>query len=212
MAKSFLVIGKSGSGKTASLRNLKNDEYALINPLGKPLPFRSNKKYLESFNYSDVKSALLGYANKGIKNIFVDDSGYLLTNALMTMPTNTDQYKYFRNMATDFYDLVRFIAKELPEDVYVGIIMHEESDDLGNVKVKTVGKMLDNQVTIEGMFTTVIRALKTSDGHKFQTLGDASNIVKAPMGMFEEQYIDNDMVIVLDKMKKYYNMEEEVNE
>ena len=146
-----------------------------------------------------------------MKNIFIDDAGYLLTNALMTMGSK-DQYKHFRDMATDFYELIRFITKELPEDVIVGLFMHEESDDLGNVKVKTVGKMLDNQVTIEGMFTTVIRALKTTDGHKFQTQGDSANIVKAPMGMFEEQYIDNDMKIVLEIIREYYNMEEVVNE
>lgn len=211
MAKNILIIGKSGSGKTTSLRNLNDKDYALINPLGKALPFRSDKKYLETFSYEQIKSALLAYVGKGVKNIFIDDAGYLLTNALMTMGSK-DQYKHFRDMATDFYELIRFITKELPEDVIVGLFMHEESDDLGNVKVKTVGKMLDNQVTIEGMFTTVIRALKTTDGHKFQTQGDSANIVKAPMGMFEEQYIDNDMKIVLEIIREYYNMEEVVNE
>ena len=167
----FGFLGRNGAGKTTSLRNLNDKDYALINPLGKELPFKSNKPYLETFSYEQIKSALLTYTNKGVKNIFIDDAGYLLTNALMTMGSK-DQYKHFRDMATDFYELIRFITKELPEDVIVGVLMHEESDDLGNVKVKTVGKMLDNQVTIEGMFTTVIRALKTTDGHKFQTQGD----------------------------------------
>ena len=176
------------------------------------MPFRSDKKYLETFNYTDMKQAISGYVRRGIKVIVIDDAGYLLTNALMTMTRGKNTYDHFRDMATDFYELNRFIPKDVPEDVIVALFMHEESDDFGTVKVKTVGKMLDNQVNIEGMFTTVLRAVKGTDGHKFQTVGDANNIVKAPIGMFKEEFIDNDFALVVDTIKKYYNMEEIVNE
>lgn len=208
MARNILIIGKSGSGKSTSLRNFDNKEYALINVLGKDLPFRNTKKYVKTFNYNEIKSSLLGYANAGVKTIVIDDSGYLLTNALMTMPDGTDQYKHYRNMATEYYDLLSFIEHELPKDINVGVFMHEELDEFGNIKVKTVGKMLDNQVTIEGLFTIVLRAQQTSEGYKFQTQGDSSTIVKAPMGMFNEKYIDNDFKLVVDTINEYYNTEE----
>ena len=119
MARTILVIGKSGSGKTASLRNFTNNEYGLFNPLGKDLPFKNTKKFVETFSYIKTKETLLAYANAGVKTIVLDDAGYLLTNELMSMGSVKDQFKHFRDMATDFYELTRFAKKELPEDINI---------------------------------------------------------------------------------------------
>ena len=210
MAKSILIIGKSGSGKSASLRNLDTKEYALINVLGKQLPFQTDKAFLESFNYSEIRDKLVAYSQK-TKTIVIDDAGYLLTNALMNIGSK-DAFKHYRDMANDFWELLRMISKDLPDDVLVYLLMHEETDELGNVKVKTAGKMLDNHVTVEGMFTIVLRALKNADGHRFQTSDNIGTIVKSPMGMFESQYIDNDLKLVNDTIKKYYNIGGNTNE
>ena len=216
MAKSILIIGKSGSGKTTSLRNLNDKDYALINPLGKELPFKSNKPYLETFSYEQIKSALLTYTNKGVKNIFIDDAGYLLTDALMNAPAGktagNNVFGHYRDMATNFYELIRFISEGLPNDVIVPITMHESVDDFGFVKPKTVGKMLDDQVTVEGLFTIVLRALKTQDGYKFMTHTDGLASIKSPEGLFDKTEINNDLNLVINNVREYYGLNKKIEE
>lgn len=204
MARGILIIGKSGSGKSSSLRSFKNNEYALINPLGKDLPFKTDKGYIETFKYSEIKTAMKGYEARGVKTIVLDDIGYLLTNELMNAAHVKDIFKHYRDIATDFYELHRFVTKELDPSINVYFMMHENVNDVGEIKPKTVGKMLDDQVTIEGLFTIVLRALKTSEGHKFQTQTEGNSVVKSPLGMFEDNYIDNDLLIVNDIINEYY--------
>ena len=210
MAIPVLIIGKSGSGKSHSLKNIPQKEYALINVLGKPLPFKNDKGFVKSFNYNEIQEKMLGYANAGVKTIVIDDAGYLLTHALMTAPlaktAGSNIFNHYREMAENFYNLLMFITSELPSDIIIPVMMHEERNDFGEIKPKTVGKMLDEKVSIEGLFTVVLQSIKTSEGYKFLTNTDGLSVVKSPEGMFDSLQIDNDMQVVLTKIREYYNL------
>lgn len=205
MARIILNVGKSGSGKSASLRNFANDEYALINVLGKDLPFRNSKKFLATERYNDVQQAISAYVEKGVKTIVIDDAGYLITRGLVESLGVKDSFVHFRKMATDFIDLVQFCTA-LPAENDVNIIfnMHEEVTDLNEVKVKTAGKMIDNVFVLEGYFSIVIRTLKTQDGHRFILRTNGLDVVKTPMEMFDKDSMDNDLKLFLGEVNKYY--------
>lgn len=212
MAIPILIIGKSGSGKSYSLRNIPTSNYALINIMGKRLPFRGNKPFLRTFNYGEIKESLLKYSAK-TKLVVIDDAGYLLTDSLMNVPVGKVQgnaiFSHYREMAENFYELINFITLRLPDDMIVPIIMHEEIDDFGFVKPKTVGKMLDEKVDIPGMMTIVIRAIKGKDGHTFVVKTDGMTVVKTPAGMFEGTEIPNDMNLVVQTIREFYNLDNE---
>lgn len=219
MAIPILVIGKSGSGKSFSLRNIPENEYGLINIMGKMLPFKGDKKFTRTFNYDEIKQKMMVWATHkthSVNTIVLDDAGYLLTNALMTASAaktaGNNIFNYYREMAENFYELINFISFQLPPHVIVPIIMHEDTDDFGFIKPKTVGKMLDEKADIPGMFTIVLRAVKDSQGHKFQTKTDGMTVVKTPFGMFDGDTIDNDMQLVIDKINEFYNLGGEKNE
>lgn len=205
MARIILNVGKSGSGKSASLRNFANDEYALINVLGKDLPFRNSKKFLATERYNDVQQAISAYVEKGVKTIVIDDAGYLITRGLVESLGVKDSFVHFRKMATDFIDLVQFCTA-LPAENDVNIIfnMHEEVTELNEVKVKTAGKMIDNVFVLEGYFSIVIRTLKTQDGHRFILRTNGLDVVKTPMEMFDKDSMDNDLKLFLGEVNKYY--------
>ncbi len=213
MAVPVLLIGKSGSGKSHSLKNLPNESYALINVLGKPLPFKNDKKFITTFSYTEIQQALLGYANKGAKHIVLDDVGYLLTHALVNAPSgkSADIFGHYRDMAGDFYHLIMFVMRELPQDVIVTFTMHEDKNDFGEVKPKTVGKMLDEKVTVEGLFSIVLQSVKDSEGYAFLTNTDGLSVTKSPEGMFDRR-IPNDLKLVFNKIREYYNLGGLINE
>lgn len=210
MGKSIpvLVIGHSGSGKSTSLRNLKKEDYSLVNPLGKRLPFKGGSDGLVSSNYEEIKN----FIAKTPKNIIViDDSNYLLTMEMMAKARETG-YNKFTDIAQNYWKLIEFI-KNLDGDKRVYLMSHEEVDDTGFVGVKTVGKMLSNQCCVEGLYTIVLRAESENGKFTFRTHTSGNDIVKSPIGMFEEDSIDNDLKLVDDKICEYYEIEKkEANE
>jgi len=199
-----LLIGRSGSGKSASLRNFANNEYGFINVMGKKLPFKSDKKYAKTISYPAVKSNLLAYATK-TDCIVIDDAGYLITDEFMRKGEEKG-YAKFTEMASNFYNLLMFIQKEMESNIVVYIFMHEEIDDLGYVKPKTIGKLLDEKIDIAGMFTIVLNATKKEGKYIFRTQTDGFDVTKSPMGMFESEEIDNDLKVVQNKIKEYYGL------
>lgn len=213
MAKSFLLIGRSGTGKSYSLHSLDDEKYALISVLGKELPFRTTKKFYETDDYAKIKQAILGYVNKGVKNIIVDDAGYLLTNAFMNAQggdkKGNNVFELYSKMATDYFELIRFVQKGLPDDVVVGFTMHEDKNDFGDVKPKIMGRMLEEKVSVEGLFATVLQSAKVGNKYVFRTQTDGTGVTKSPHGMFDGYEIPNDMNLVIKNMREYYNIEEE---
>lgn len=196
-----LIIGKSGSGKSTSLRNFKNEDYSLVNVLGKRLPFKGGNEGLVTTSYEMIKK----FIEKTPKDvIIIDDSNYLLTTEMMAKAKEAG-YNKFTELAKNYWDLIEFI-KNLDGDKRVYLMSHEETDEFGNVDVKSVGKMLKNQCCIEGMYTIVLRAIMDNEGYHFSTKNSGYDIVKTPIGMFEDKLIDNDLKFVDDTICEYYEI------
>ena len=208
MAIPVLIIGKSGCGKSTSLRNcVDNDGWNLINVLNKPLPFKGKIPQVETDDYTQVMQCLAG---SKAHSIVVDDAGYLITNYFMRNHSSKGAgnaiFSMYNTLADNFWNLVEFI-KKLPDDKIVYIIMHEDTDDYGNVKPKTIGKLLDEKICLEGMFTIVLRCIQENGKHLFVTQADGGAVSKSPMGMFDELQIDNDLLYVDAKIREYYGLE-----
>ena len=208
MGLPVLIIGKSGSGKSTALRNCVNDSnWNLVNVLGKPLPFKGKVPQVVTDDYEQVKRCL---TSSMAKSLVVDDAGYLITNYFMRNHSSKGQgnaiFSMYNTLADNFWKLVEYI-KHLPEDKIVYIIMHEDTDDFGNVKPKTIGKLIDEKICLEGMFTIVLRCIQENGKHLFVTQADGGAVSKSPMGMFEELEIDNDLLYVDNKIREYYGLE-----
>lgn len=208
MGLPVLIMGRSGSGKSASLRNFSEDVF-VINVNKKPLPFKSNE-HLKIYNceeYLLIKQALSKAYEKGIKTAVIDDSGYLMTSKFMTghrQAKGNSQFDLYNEIGDNFYSLIRYVVDTLPADMNVYFTMHEEMNDMGYSKPKTIGKLLDDKVCIEGMFTVVLHAMKLDGKYVFATNTDGLDVTKSPIGMFEQEYIDNDLQAVDKAIREYY--------
>lgn len=201
----ILILGKSGSGKSTSLRNFKHDEVAVVNVMDKPMPFKGKfDSMAATTNYEDVKQLLFKTDKKAI---VIDDFGYMMTNHLMQgKDAGGNKYDLFDDIASKPWNLLEWVRKRLPEDKIVYFIMHEDYNESGGVKPKTIGKMTDDKICLEGLFTVVLRCVFKDDKHIFQTHMRGDDVTKSPMGMFEEDEIDNDLRLVDEKIREYYSM------
>lgn len=197
-----LLIGKSGSGKSASLRNFKKEEIAIANVLGKPLPFKSD---LEAPKVDDYNIILKAIENTDKKVIVIDDSNYLITNEFMKN-SSIKGYDKYNDMANNFWNLVNGI-KNIEGGKTVYLIMHEDVDEYGNIKPKTIGKLLDDKCNIQGLFTICIRAMYENNKYIFRLKTNGQDCVKTPIGLFEEDEIENDLKLVDDKIREYYELD-----
>lgn len=195
------IYGQSGTGKSTSLRNFTNDEVAIINVSGKPLPFRSDLKTLSSNDYLTISQWLPKIKQP---SIVIDDATYLMVDQFMAN-AQVKGYEKYTQMAYNFTMLIE-MARQLPEDKIVYFMGHSEQMDDGREHFKTIGKMIDNYVTLEGKFTTVLKTV-VKDGHYyFQTHNNGMDTVKSPLGMFEDDLIDNDLKAVDDVIRDYWNI------
>lgn len=197
-----MILGESGTGKSASLRNFSQDEIGVINVCGKPLPFRNQIKDLKTDNYMAIEKALKASSKKAA---VIDDCQYLMANEYMRQAKVTG-YQKFTDIAQNFWTLVQVVIRELPEDVIVYFLGHIERDANGNEKFKTIGKMLDEKITVEGMFTIVLKTSVQEGQYLFATRNNGSDTVKSPIGLFDESYIDNDLKAVDAAIRDYYNL------
>lgn len=206
MATAVLIMGESGSGKSASLRNFAPNEISVFNITSKPLPFKQGKTKIpkiDNATYTDIANAL---AKPNKRAYVIDDAGYLLSFEMFKRATETG-YTKFTEMAKNFFDMLDFINTQLPSDIIVYITMHTEDDsEMHKTKAKTIGKMIDQNLNLEGLFTIVLRAMQTEDGYKFITRDDRVSTAKSPMGMFENDTIDNDLKEVDRIIREYYDM------
>lgn len=202
-----LLIGKSGSGKSASLRNFKKDEIAIANVLGKPLPFKSDLEAPKVDNYNVLIEAIKK-TNK--KTIIIDDAGYLLTNEFMNK-VSVKGYDKYNEMASSMFDLVNAI-KDVDGGKTVYLVMHEDIDEFGNIKPKTIGKLLDDKVNLQGMFTVCIRSSFENGEYIFRLKTNGQDCVKTPIGMFEKETMENDLKEVDKIIREYYDLDKEVDE
>lgn len=209
MAIPVLLLGKSGSGKSASLRNFGEDELALINVMHKPLPFKKQfKSVANTDDYMDIMKKIFATEKK---SIVIDDAGYLITNYFMNNHSKAGQgnavFSLYNELADKFWTLIEFIKNRLPDDKIVYVIMHEDKNEFGDIKPKTIGRLLDEKVCVEGLFTIVIRATVESGKHIFLTQSDGADVTKTPIDMFEDAEIDNDLKLVDKTIREYYGMD-----
>ena len=197
-----LLIGQSGSGKSTSLRNFKADEVAVVNVLGKPLPFKTEIKAPKLDDYNAILKAIAGTKKK---TIVIDDANYLITNEFMNK-SSVKGFDKYNEMGNNFFNLINGI-KNIEGGKTVYLIMHEDTDENGNVKPKTIGKLLDDKVNIQGMFTVCIRSMFDSGNYIFRLKTNGQDCVKTPFGMFEEDSMENDLKKFDEVVREYYELD-----
>lgn len=204
MGVAVLILGASGSGKSTSLRNFKRGEVCVLNVAGKPLPFRGNLDVVNNATYESIWATL---KDGEFKSYVVDDSQYLLAFEMFDRAKETG-YGKFTDIALRFRNTISYVARNTSPDTIVYFLHHTEETDSGKIKAKTVGKMLDNQLTVEGLFSTVLLATTDGMNYKFVTQSDGTTTAKSPMGMFEKE-IDNDLKFVDDTIREYWGLKGE---
>lgn len=204
MAIPVLILGESGSGKSASMRNFEPDEVGIFNVASKPLPFR---KKLPKINGANYRTIINGLSKPKLKRYVIDDSQYLMAFEMFDRAKEVG-YNKFTDMALNFRNLVQFIISGVPDDVIVYFLHHTETTPEGKIKAKTVGKMLDEKLTLEGLFSIVLLCETDGSNHKFITQSDGYTTCKSPMDMFPME-IDNDLKLVDKTIREYYEMEGE---
>lgn len=203
MAIPCLILGESGTGKSASMRNFAKGEIAVINVAGKPLPFRNNLGVLTTDNYEKIKSALLRMETP---SAVIDDAQYLLANEFMRRSGELG-YQKFTDMAKNYWSLIaETVCKQMSADKIVYFLSHIERDQNGNEKCKTIGKLLDEKITVEGLFTIVLKTHVEDGKYTFRTQNSGLDTVKSPIGLFETNDIDNDLKMVDNAIRDYYGL------
>lgn len=197
-----LLIGQSGSGKSTSLRNFTKDEVAVVNVLGKPLPFKSDIKAPKCDDYANILKAIAGTKKK---TIVIDDANYLITNEFMNK-SSVKGFDKYNEMGNNFFNLINGI-KNIEGGKTVYLIMHEDTDENGNVKPKTIGKLLDDKVNIQGMFTVCIRSMFDNGNYIFRLKTNGQDCVKTPFGMFETDTMENDLKEFDKVVREYYDLD-----
>ena len=196
------ITGESGAGKTCSFRNLDPETVGIFNVSGKPLSFKGNLPMCKTSDMKFIASEI----RKNSRDIYIiDDAGLLMTFFLFDKVNETG-YGKFTAVAKDFYDLVQTAIRDTSENTNVYFVMHtERSEDGARIKMKTAGRMIDNQLTLESLFSIVLYCVTDGRKHSFITQSDGVTTAKSPMGMFSLE-IDNDLKVVDDTIREYYGM------
>lgn len=209
MGMPVLVIGESGSGKTSSLRNFDRKDVLVFSVSGKRMPFRKKMNVINVRDQSpaeryDTIIYMMGKYRDKVKTFVIDDSQYLMAFEEMDRVYEKG-YGKFTELAKHFIDLISAI-KSLNDDVIVYLLHHAQETDNGKVKAKTIGKMIDDHITLEGLFEIVLMAVHDEGGYHFITNGIINTSAKSPIDMFEQGIIDNDLKMVNEKIREYYEI------
>ena len=209
MGMPILLYGKSGSGKSRSLKFFGEDEILLVNVEGKELPFRSKFKYVCR---TDSIDTIIEQLNKmPCKICVIDDAGYLMTHRFMNnhrAKKGNASFEMYDEIADAMYFLIQRIKTEVPADVTVYIVLHEDVSDSGETKLRTIGKLIDSKVCLEGMVTICLRCMSDHGKHFIRTVTDGYDITKAPEDLFsaDETEIDNNLKLVDTKIREFYGL------
>lgn len=196
-----LILGDSGSGKSASLRNFEPGEIGVFNVASKPLPFRKKLPVANNVSYGKILKSL---AEAKLKTYAIDDSQYLLAFEYFDRAKETG-YNKFTDIALNFRNLIHFVITQTPPDCIVYFLHHTETNSDGTLKAKTVGKMLDEKLTVEGLFSIVLLCRASKDKHCFVTQSEGYSTAKSPMDMFPAE-IDNDLKMVDTAIREYWEL------
>lgn len=196
-----LIMGDSGTGKSTSLRNFDIAEVGIFNVASKPLPFRKQLNKVDGASYDKILKVL---SSPKLKSYVIDDSQYLMAFAMFDRAKEVG-YGKFTDVALDFRNLIQFIIAKTPPDVIVYFLHHTEQTETGKIKAKTSGKMLDNQLTVEGLFSIVLLAKTDGQNFVFETQSDGYTTCKSPMDMFTRE-IQNDLKEVDKTIREYWGL------
>ena len=203
MGVAVLIMGASGSGKTYSIKGM-NPQTTGIFLVEKPrLPFR--EKFPNVLKNAGYRQILASLREAKLKSYIIDDSQYLLVNEFFDRAREIG-YQKFTDMALNFRGLIHYVNTETPDSVIVYFLHHIEQDANGLTKAKTIGRLLDEKLTVEGCFDIVLRTEIDQNGRWFRTQSDGFDTTKSPEGMFDLK-IPNDLVLVDQKIREYYEME-----
>lgn len=202
MGLGVLVLGGSGTGKSYSIKNFDPEEVGIFEVEKTQLPFQKKFKIAKRATYSMIMNVL---KNPKLKTYVIDDSQYLMANENFDRAKEIG-YGKFTEMALHFRDLIHWVNFGLPDDVIVYFLHHTETDmSTGRCKAKTVGKMLDNQLTVEGCFNIVLNTLVENGQYYFVTQSDGFTTAKSPEGMFDMK-IPNDLKFVDTRIREYWDL------
>lgn len=208
-----LILGESGCGKSTSMRNLNPEDTVIVQSIKKRLPFRNlftemSKEggQIKATDNADMICKLIsGAAKAGKKALIIDDFQYIMANEFMRR-SKEKSYDKFNDIGFNAWSIINH-AQAVNGDMRIYFMSHVETDMSGKTKIKTIGKMLDEKITIEGMFTIVLGASVNDGNYTFATQNNGSNTIKSPMDMFEELNIDNDLQMIDNTIVEYYNLE-----
>lgn len=221
MARVVLILGKSGTGKSRSIKMLDPKTTALINVISKELPWRGWTKQYTAMDSKTGKGNMIciddsekiwstiQYINEqrqDIKTIVIDDFQYTMCNEFMRRHSSAGKgngvFQLYNEIGDHAWNLI-FNTRFCRKDLTIVFLSHSENDDQGGTKMKTIGKMLDDKVSPEGMFTVVLNTYVSDGQYYFQTQNNGSNTSKSPEGMFNSDKIPNDLKLVIDSIQKY---------
>jgi len=205
MSIATLVLGESGTGKSCSMRNMNPSTTLLIQCQSKPLPFKSLEwKAFATNQAAQICKFLQAARSRGKTAVVIDDFQYLMSHEYMMRAQETG-FNKFTEIGLNAYNVIQQ-AIHCEPDLRVYIMSHVESSDTGKVKIKTIGKMLDEKITLEGLFTIVLRTHVEGGQYSFSTQNNGQDTVKSPMGMFDSTTIDNDLDMVDSAICDYYGI------
>lgn len=213
MSTAVLILGESGTGKSTSLRNLDPAKTLLIQAIKKPLPFKAKGWKVRACLKSEgnvIQTDDAALIEKLLRQsphevVVVDDFQYVMANEYMRR-TAEKGYEKFTDIGKNAWNVLT-AATDLDDRRRVYVLAHTTTDDSGRTKIKTVGRMLDEKITLEGMVTIVLRT-QVRDGHyTFATQNNGSDTTKSPLQMFPELYIDNDLAYVDQCIREYYEID-----
>ena len=203
MGVPVLIEGESGSGKTFSIRNFKPSEVGIFSVEKGRLPFKGDFKVKKRASYKDINVI---FKEPKLKRYVIDDSQFLMVNQLFDRAKEIGYQKY-TDLAVDMRNLIHNVNYLLPDDVIVYFLHHTEIDsNTGKIKAKTVGKMIDQYLTLEGCFDIVLLAETDGKDHYFITQSDGNTTAKSPFGMFESIRIENDLSVVDAKIREFWGL------
>jgi hypothetical protein len=203
----LLIMGESGTGKSTSMRNCDPATTAVVNPVGKPLPFKGKFTMLNSeTDARKICKFMKEQAASGKKLLVVDDFQYILSVPYMNRIKESGWDKW-NDFGANYFEIIE-VCKDLPDDVVVAYMTHTETLENGVTTIKLIGKLLREKITIEGLFTTVLRTGVNEAKYYFYTQNSGKDTVKSPLGMFPAYAIENDLNYVADKMRNFYEVGE----
>lgn len=220
MSTSTMIIGESGTGKSASLRNMDPTDTLLIQAVKKPLPFRSKDwKYFDRENcptgniiVSDLSSEIVAAMNKTRKSVIVlDDFQYVMANEFMRRVTDVEvgnsAFAKYNEIARHAWDILT-ASTNLAANKRVYILSHTSTDEFGKTKIKTIGKLLDEKIVMEGLVTIVLRTTVINDQYLFRTKNNGNDTVKSPIDLFQSETVPNDLAAVDKAITEFYGITE----